>query len=50
MPRHAVAQLFGVDPRQVMHEDFVRLKSLLDEGRISTDQGEMEVQGEQSLL
>jgi uncharacterized membrane protein len=34
---HAVAQLFGVDPRQAMHEDLVRLKSLLEEGKTSTD-------------
>jgi uncharacterized membrane protein len=35
---HAVAQLFGVDPRQAMNEDMVRLKSLLEEGRTSTDE------------
>ncbi|HEX6269895.1 MAG TPA: SRPBCC family protein [Anaerolineales bacterium] len=34
---HAVAQLFGVDPRQAMHEDLMRLKSLLEEGETSTD-------------
>jgi uncharacterized membrane protein len=34
---HAVAQLFGVDPRQAMHEDLVRLKSLLEEGQTATD-------------
>lgn len=34
---HAVAQLFGVDPRQAMHEDLLRLKSLLEEGRTSSD-------------
>lgn len=39
---HAVAQLFGVDPRQAMHEDLLRLKSLLEEGRISTEDTEME--------
>lgn len=33
---HAVAQLLGVDPRQAMHEDLVRLKSLLEEGKTST--------------
>lgn len=36
---HAVAQLFGVDPRQAMHEDLIRLKSLLEEGKTSTDEG-----------
>jgi len=35
---HAVAQLFGVDPRQAMHEDLIRLKSLLEEGETSTDE------------
>jgi len=34
---HAVAQIFGVDPRQAMHEDLLRLKSLLEEGRTSSD-------------
>lgn len=36
---HTVAQLFGVDPRQAMHEDLIRLKSLLEEGKTSTDEG-----------
>lgn len=36
---HAVAQIFGVDPRQAMHEDLIRLKSLLEEGKTSTDEG-----------
>jgi uncharacterized membrane protein len=35
---HAVAQVFGVDPRQAMHEDLMRLKSLLEEGRTSSDE------------
>lgn len=35
---HAVAQLFGVDPRQAMHEDLIRLKSLLEEGETSADE------------
>ncbi len=39
---HAVAQIFGVDPRQAMHEDLMRLKSLLEEGRTSTDEGTVE--------
>lgn len=39
---HAVAQLFGVDPRQAMHEDLIRLKSLLEEGRTSTDENKVE--------
>ena len=43
---HAVAQLFGVDPRQAMHEDLVRLKTLLEEGRTSTDEGTAELQEE----
>ncbi|MEO8357210.1 MAG: hypothetical protein ABI621_14975 [Chloroflexota bacterium] len=36
---HAVAQLFGVDPRQAMHEDLMRLKSLLEEGKTSSSEG-----------
>ena len=43
---HAVAQLFGVDPRQAMHEDLVRLKSLLEEGRTSIAEGRVELQEE----
>jgi uncharacterized membrane protein len=39
---HAVAQLFGVDPRQAMHEDLVRLKTLLEEGKTSTDETRVE--------
>jgi uncharacterized membrane protein len=36
---HAVAALFGADPRRAMDEDMVRLKSLLEEGK-TTGQGE----------
>lgn len=32
---HAVATLFGANPKQEMDEDLVRLKSLLEEGRTS---------------
>ena len=39
---HAVAQLFGVDPRQAMHEDLIRLKTLLEEGKTSTDETRVE--------
>lgn len=34
---HAVASLFGVDPRRAMDEDMVRLKSLLEEGKTRSD-------------
>jgi uncharacterized membrane protein len=34
---HAVAQLFGVDPRQAMNEDLIRLKTLLEEGKTSSE-------------
>jgi uncharacterized membrane protein len=34
---HAVAQLFGVDPRQAMHEDLLQLKSLLEEGETTKE-------------
>jgi uncharacterized membrane protein len=36
---HAVAALFGADPKRAMDEDMVRLKSLLEEGKTRTDQG-----------
>ena len=36
---HAVAQLFGVDPRQAMNEDLIRLKSLLEDGQTSSSEG-----------
>jgi uncharacterized membrane protein len=36
---HAVAALFGADPKRAMDEDMVRLKSLLEEGK-TTAQGE----------
>lgn len=42
---HAVAQLFGVDPRQAMHEDLIRLKTLLEEGKTSTDETKVEYTG-----
>ena len=34
---HAVAALFGADPKRAMDEDMVRLKSLLEEGRTRAD-------------
>jgi len=40
---HAVAQLFGVDPRQAMHEDLVRLKSLLETGKTSSSMGNADI-------
>ena len=46
---HAVAQLFGVDPRQAMHEDLVRLKSLLEDGKTSSSEGTAELGMEESL-
>jgi uncharacterized membrane protein len=42
---HAVAQLFGVDPRQAMHDDLTRLKTLLEEGKTSTDETKVEYSG-----
>jgi uncharacterized membrane protein len=45
---HAVAQLFGVDPRQAMHEDLIRLKTLLEEGKTSTNDTEVEFTGRQT--
>jgi uncharacterized membrane protein len=34
---HAVAALFGADPKRAMDEDMVRLKSLLEEGKTTAD-------------
>lgn len=34
---HAVASLFGADPKRAMDEDMVRLKSLLEEGKTRVD-------------
>lgn len=39
---HAVAQLFGVDPRQAMNEDLMRLKTLLEKGKTSSSEGKAE--------
>jgi uncharacterized membrane protein len=36
---HAFATVFGVDPKRAMDEDLVRLKSLLEEGKTTSDQG-----------
>ena len=46
---HAVAQLFGVDPRQAMHEDLMRLKSLLEVGKTSSSEGTAEFGTEESM-
>lgn len=34
---HALASIFGADPKQAMDEDLVRLKSLLEEGKTQAD-------------
>jgi uncharacterized membrane protein len=36
---HAVAALFGADPKRAMDEDMVRLKSILEDGK-TTAQGQ----------
>jgi uncharacterized membrane protein len=46
---HAVAQLFGADPRQAMHEDLIRLKSLLEIGKTSTEEGTVEANENMNL-
>jgi uncharacterized membrane protein len=46
---HAVAQLFGVDPRQAMNEDLIRLKTLLEEGKTSSSEGTTEYRNEESI-
>jgi uncharacterized membrane protein len=45
---HAVAQLFGVDPRQAMNDDLMRLKSLLETGKTSSSKGTAELGSEES--
>jgi uncharacterized membrane protein len=45
---HAVAQLFGVDPRQAMNDDLMRLKSLLETGKTSSAKGTAELDTEES--
>jgi uncharacterized membrane protein len=45
---HAVAQLFGVDPRQTMNDDLMRLKSLLETGKTSSAKGTAELGTEES--
>jgi len=46
---HAVAQLFGVDPRQAMNDDLMRLKSLLETGKTSSSKGTAELDSEESM-
>lgn len=46
---HAVAELFGVDPRQAMNEDLIRLKSLLEEGKTSSSEGEAILSDEEDI-
>ena len=46
---HAVAQLFGVDPRQAMNDDLTRLKSLLETGKTSSSKGTAELGSEESM-
>jgi uncharacterized membrane protein len=45
---HAVAQLFGVDPRQAMNDDLMRLKSVLETGKTSSAKGTAELGTEES--
>ena len=46
---HAVAQLFGVDPRQALNDDLMRLKSLLETGKTSSSKGTAELGSEESM-
>ncbi len=46
---HAVAQLFGVDPRQAMNEDLMRLKTLLEQGKTSSSARTAEYNNEESV-
>jgi uncharacterized membrane protein len=38
---HTIATIFGADPKSAMDEDMVRLKSLLEEGKTTADQGQV---------
>jgi uncharacterized membrane protein len=38
---HKVAELFGVDPRQAMQDDLMRLKALLEVNRMTTNEASM---------
>jgi uncharacterized membrane protein len=46
---HAVAQLFGVDPRQAMNDDLLRLKSLLEQGKTSSSTGNAILSDEEDI-
>jgi uncharacterized membrane protein len=46
---HAVAQLFGVDPRQAMNDDLMRLKALLEGNRTSTETSGTNYSGSENL-
>ena len=35
---HKVAELFGVDPRQAMQDDLMRLKALLEVNQMTTNE------------
>ena len=37
---HKVAELFGVDPRQALQDDLMRLKALLEVNRMTVGEGE----------
>jgi uncharacterized membrane protein len=43
---HAVAKAFGVDPRSEMDDDLMRLKSLIETGRVPRDAAAMRLTGE----
>jgi uncharacterized membrane protein len=45
---HTVAQLFGVDPRQAMNDDLMRLKSLMETGKTSSAKGTAELSTDES--
>jgi uncharacterized membrane protein len=41
---HAIATLFGDDPKSAMDADLVRLKSLLEDGKTSADEGQVRLE------
>jgi uncharacterized membrane protein len=42
---HAVAKIFGTDPKQAMDEDMVRLKSLFEDGKTTIRGREVTLEG-----
>jgi uncharacterized membrane protein len=44
---HSVAAFFGSDPKSAMDADLLRLKTLLEQGRVATDEGQGQMEHQQ---